>query len=150
LFSVNLCPPPMRCRWSLLASRSLGPYPGCFVLGGRPPSCGGDEHILVSESAAELLRHLTAWPGKLRYMGEYLAKSDWVQVWNFQDGVIGNPGDTKTSSAASIKLFQHTSNADDVSTDRRSAPDPSRGSRKPRSLTPGTTPQRSLLPIRRP
>jgi len=57
----------------------------------RVMSCGEDGHILVSGSAAELLRHLTAWKTKLQYLGEYLAKSDWVQIWNFQDGVIGNP-----------------------------------------------------------
>jgi class 3 adenylate cyclase/Tfp pilus assembly protein PilF len=56
----------------------------------RVMSCGGDGHILVSSSAAELLRPLSAWRGKLNYLGEYRAKSDWVAVWSFQDGAIGN------------------------------------------------------------
>ncbi len=56
----------------------------------RVMSCGGGGHILVSGKAADDLRHLSAWRGKLRYLGEYSAKDDWVQVWSYLDGVIGN------------------------------------------------------------
>jgi len=53
-------------------------------------SCGGDGHILVSGKAADDLRHLSAWRGKLQYLGEYLAKNDWVQIWSLLDGPIGS------------------------------------------------------------
>ena len=56
----------------------------------RVMSCGEEGHILVSGEAAELLRHLSIWGGKLGYLGEYQAKRDGVRVWNFLDGDIGS------------------------------------------------------------
>ena len=57
----------------------------------RVMSCGEEGHILVSSEAAELLRYLSAWSDKLEYLGEYRVKRDWVRIWNFLDGDIGNP-----------------------------------------------------------
>jgi class 3 adenylate cyclase len=66
----------------------------------RVMSCGEEGHILVSGEAAELLRHLSVWSGKLEYLGEYRAKRDCIRVWNFLDGDIGNAAPLKSPSRA--------------------------------------------------
>ena len=56
----------------------------------RVMSCGGDGHILLSDNAAESLRHLSAWRDKIHDVGECQIKDGWIRVWNFVDGAIGN------------------------------------------------------------
>ena len=56
----------------------------------RVMSCGGQGHILLSDTAAESLRHLSEWQGKIHELGECQAKDGWVRVWNFVDGTVGN------------------------------------------------------------
>lgn len=56
----------------------------------RVMSLGGDGHILVSSSVADSLQNLSAWQGKLKYLGEYRAKNNWVRIWNFTDGAAGS------------------------------------------------------------
>ena len=64
----------------------------------RVMSCGGDGHILLSENAAESLRHLSAWRDKIHEVGECQIKDGWIRVWNLVDGPIGNPELPKKSS----------------------------------------------------
>lgn len=64
----------------------------------RVMSCGEEGHILLSGEAAELLRHLSAFSDKLEYLGEYKAKRDWLRIWNYTDGNIGNPAPLKVPS----------------------------------------------------
>jgi len=57
----------------------------------RVMSCGGDGHILLSDTAAESLRHLSEWRDKIHEVGECQIKDGWIRVWNLVDGPIGNP-----------------------------------------------------------
>lgn len=63
----------------------------------RVMSCGEAGHILVSDQAAESLRHLSAWVGKIHEFGECQVKDGWLRVWNLVDGPIGNPALPKKS-----------------------------------------------------
>ena len=63
----------------------------------RVMSCGSQGHILLSDSAAESLRHLSAWRDKIVEVGECQTKDGWVRVWNLVDGPIGNPAPPKKS-----------------------------------------------------
>ncbi len=63
----------------------------------RVMSCGTAGHILLSEHAAESLRHLSAWRDKLQNIGECQVKDGWIRVWNLVDGPIGNPAIPKKS-----------------------------------------------------
>ena len=56
----------------------------------RIMSCGEDGHILLSESAAEPLSHLTRWRDNIQDVGECQVKDGWLRVWNFVNGPIGN------------------------------------------------------------
>jgi TolB-like protein/class 3 adenylate cyclase/Tfp pilus assembly protein PilF len=56
----------------------------------RIMSCGEAGHILLSESAAEPLSHLTRWLDNIQDVGECQVKDGWLRVWNFVDGPIGN------------------------------------------------------------
>ena len=56
----------------------------------RVMSCGEAGHILVSDQAAESLRNLSEWRGKIQEVGECRVKDGWVRVWNLVDGLIGN------------------------------------------------------------
>ena len=56
----------------------------------RVMSCGDTGHILVSDQAAESLRHLSDWESKIREIGECQVKDGWIRVWNLVDGSIGN------------------------------------------------------------
>ena len=57
----------------------------------RVMSCGAAGHILLSEQAAESLRHLSAWRDKIQDLGECQVKDGWLRVWNLVDGPVGNP-----------------------------------------------------------
>jgi TolB-like protein/class 3 adenylate cyclase/cytochrome c-type biogenesis protein CcmH/NrfG len=57
----------------------------------RVMSCGDEGHILVSDNAADSLRHLSAWRDKILNVGECQVKDGWIHVWNLVDGPIGNP-----------------------------------------------------------
>jgi len=63
----------------------------------RVMSCGGDEHILLSDSVAQSLRQLSVWRDKIHDIGECQVKDGWVHVWNLFDGSIGNPAPSKKS-----------------------------------------------------
>ncbi len=70
----------------------------------RVMSCGAGGHILVSSTAAESLRHLTAWRSKLTDLGEFRAKKDTVRIWNFVDGEIGSSARLPTLPVKLIEL----------------------------------------------
>jgi hypothetical protein len=55
----------------------------------RVMSLGGDGHILISSSVADSLQNLTVWRDKLKYLGEFRAKKNWVRVWNLIDTDAG-------------------------------------------------------------
>jgi TolB-like protein/Tfp pilus assembly protein PilF/class 3 adenylate cyclase len=57
----------------------------------RVMSCGAAGHILLSEHAAESLRHLSAWRDKIQNIGDCQVKDGWIKVWNLVDGPVGNP-----------------------------------------------------------
>jgi TolB-like protein/class 3 adenylate cyclase/Flp pilus assembly protein TadD len=57
----------------------------------RVMSCGGDAHILLSDSAAESLRQLSGWQDKIHDVGECQVKDGWIRISNFVDGPVGNP-----------------------------------------------------------
>jgi TolB-like protein/class 3 adenylate cyclase/Tfp pilus assembly protein PilF len=57
----------------------------------RVMSCGAAGHILLSEHAAESLRHLSAWRDKIQNIGECRVKDGWIKVSNLVDGPVGNP-----------------------------------------------------------
>jgi TolB-like protein/class 3 adenylate cyclase/Tfp pilus assembly protein PilF len=63
----------------------------------RVMSCGGPGHILFSDTAAESLRHLSAWRSQIREVGECRVKDGRIRVWNLVDGPIGNPALPKRS-----------------------------------------------------
>jgi len=74
----------------------------------RVMSCGAGGHILVSSTAAESLRHLTAWRSKLTDLGEFRAKKDTVHIWNFVDGDVGS---TRRLPALSVKMVEFRNRA---------------------------------------
>jgi class 3 adenylate cyclase len=55
----------------------------------RVMSCGGEGHILLSESVAESLKALSTWRNKIQDVGLCQVKDGWTHVWNFVDGSIG-------------------------------------------------------------
>jgi TolB-like protein/Flp pilus assembly protein TadD len=57
----------------------------------RVMSAGEDGHILLSDQAAESMRHLSAWRDKIHEVGPCQVKDGWIRVWNLVDGPIGNP-----------------------------------------------------------
>jgi class 3 adenylate cyclase len=59
-------------------------------LAARVMSCGGAGDILLTRSAADLVRNLSAWRGKLHHVGERRAKRDVLDVWSYSDGSVGN------------------------------------------------------------
>ncbi len=59
-------------------------------LAARVMSCGSDRHILLTRNAADLLRNLEAFAGKLYLLGEHDVKKDKIEVWTFVDGMVGN------------------------------------------------------------
>jgi len=63
-------------------------------LAARVMSCGGAGDILLTRNAADLVRNLSAWQGKLHHVGERRAKRDVLDVWSYSDGSVGN-GATK-------------------------------------------------------
>ena len=69
----------------------------------RVMSCGGGGHILVSGNAAEPLRSLSAWKGKLHDLGEFQAKKDRVLIWNYLDGEVGSAAPVKALSTRTIQ-----------------------------------------------
>ena len=114
---------PLRCAIEL--ARSLGP--GCafalrmgihsgpvFVLediGGqknasgaginraqRVMDCGDDNHILLSDASADVLRQMRHWASLLHDMGDCKAKDAWYHVWSYSDADVGNPNVPRKSN----------------------------------------------------
>jgi class 3 adenylate cyclase len=59
-------------------------------LAARVMSCGSDGHILLTRNAADLVKNLEVYVGKLSPLGERQVKKDRIEVWNFVDGPVGN------------------------------------------------------------
>lgn len=54
-------------------------------------SCGDAGHILISDSAAESLRHFGRWRDRIHDVGLCKSKEGPIHVWSLHDGGIGNP-----------------------------------------------------------
>jgi len=54
-------------------------------------SCGDADHILISDTAAEALRHFGRWRDRIHDVGLCQSKEGPIHVWSLHDGSIGNP-----------------------------------------------------------
>jgi serine/threonine protein kinase len=58
----------------------------------RVMDCGEAGHILLSKSIGDVVRELSAWRGRVRYLGECEVKhGEKVQVYNLHFDEVGNP-----------------------------------------------------------
>ncbi len=56
----------------------------------RVMDCGDDNHILLSDASADVLRQMRHWASHLHDMGECKAKDAWYHVWSYYDADVGN------------------------------------------------------------
>ena len=63
----------------------------------RVMDCGDDNHILLSEASADVLRQLRRWSNGLHDIGECKVKDGWYHVWSYFDEKDGNPALPKKS-----------------------------------------------------
>lgn len=56
----------------------------------RIMDCGDDNHILLSDASADVLRQMRHWASLLHDMGDCKAKDAWYHVWSYYDSDIGN------------------------------------------------------------
>ena len=56
----------------------------------RVMDCGDENHILLSDAAADVLRQLRQWSGGLHDIGECKVKDGYYHVWSYYDGQVGS------------------------------------------------------------